>query len=114
MNKKLVSVVMIMLMPLTGMAAVNDASPHEWHRGERIERLTQELGLSADQKAQLVTIFQQHHEKLKALHDEQHKLLEGVLTKEQMAKYDTLRKERYEKWQQKHHQDGEHTGPAPL
>ena len=76
----------------------NDGS-QGWHHGDRIEHLTKELDLTADQKTKLEAIFNQQRETFKAAHEANHKLIEGILTKEQTAKWDELKKHRHEKWQ---------------
>lgn len=99
MNEKTMIMALAVLLPFTAMAAGNETGHHQSRHGEKIKQLTKELSLSTDQKSRLETIFQQHHEKLKALREEKHKLIEGVLTREQMAKYNDLRKERHLKRQ---------------
>ena len=114
MNKKLITIALAFLLPFTIMAAPSDKGDHEWHHGNRIEFLTKELGLSADQKTKLEAIFREQKEKLKALHEEKHKLIESVLTKEQIAKYDELKKQRHEKWQKKHQLENDKNPPAKF
>lgn len=99
MNKKIMIIALAVLLPFTAMAAGNKTGHHQSQHGEKIKQLTKELSLSTDQKSRLETIVQQHREKLKALREENHKLIEGVLTNEQMAKYNALRKERHPKRQ---------------
>ncbi|TRX03047.1 Spy/CpxP family protein refolding chaperone [Candidatus Methylobacter oryzae] len=114
MNKKIIIIALAVLLPFTAMAAGNETGNHEGRRGEKIKQLTKELGLSAEQQSRLETIFQQHHEKLKALREEKHKLMEGVLTSEQIAKYNELKKERHLKKQRKHHQGGDKNTQVPM
>lgn len=114
MNKKIIIIALAVLLPFTAMAAGNETGNHEGQRGEKIKQLTKELGLSAEQQSRLETIFQQHHEKLKALREEKHKQMEGVLTSEQIAKYNELKKERHLKKQRKHHQGGDKNTQAPM
>lgn len=99
MNEKTMIMALAVLLPFTAMAAGNETGNHQSQHGEKIKPLTKELNLSTDQKSRLETIFQQHREKLKALREEKHKLIEGVLTREQMAKYNDLRRERHLKRQ---------------
>ena len=47
-------------------------------------------------------IFKEQHEKFKAIHEETQKRLQEVLTKEQMTKMDEMKKQRREKWKNKH------------
>ncbi len=114
MNEKIIIIALALLLPFTVTAAGNETGSHEGPRGKKIKQLTEELGLSTDQQSRLETIFQQYREKLKALRGEKHKLIEDVLSSEQMAKYSELKKERRLKRQRKHHQSGDKNAPAPM
>ncbi len=99
MNKKILTIALALVLPFSIAAASNDNGEHGWHHGGRLERMTKELGLTADQKAKLEPIFKQQQESFKAAHEANKKLIEGILTKEQTAKWDELKKQRHEKWQ---------------
>ncbi len=101
-TKTTIIVAMSMAFPLIVNAASEDNGEPKWHHGDRVEHLSQELGLSADQKTKLEAITKEQREKCKALHEEKHKQIEGILTKEQLAKYEELKKQRHEKWKSKH------------
>ena len=47
-------------------------------------------------------LFKEQDEKLKIIHEETRTHLQEVLTKEQMTKFDELKKQRHDKWQKKH------------
>jgi Spy/CpxP family protein refolding chaperone len=47
-------------------------------------------------------LFKEQEEKFKVIHEETHKRLQEILTKEQMTKMDEMKKQRHEKWQKKH------------
>jgi protein CpxP len=53
---------------------------------QKLERMTRELGLSAEQQGKVKTILDAEHAKKQALHEETRGKLEAVLTKEQLAK----------------------------
>jgi Spy/CpxP family protein refolding chaperone len=56
--------------------------------------MTGELGLSADQKVKVEAIFNDQKAKIQALHLEQRNRLQGVLTQEQMTKFDEIHQQR--------------------
>jgi Spy/CpxP family protein refolding chaperone len=99
MNKKILTIALACIFPFTIAAAQKNDGSQGWHHGDRIEHLTKELDLTADQKTKLEAIFNQQRETFKAAHEANHKLIEGILTKEQTAKWDELKKHRHEKWQ---------------
>ncbi|MBL1264268.1 hypothetical protein [Candidatus Methylomicrobium oryzae] len=99
MNKTLLTLAFVTIFPLTAAAFPGDqASGSEEHQKHRIERLTQELQLTDQQKNEVEAIFKEQHDKFKALHDETHSKLGTVLTPEQMTKLDELKKQRREHW----------------
>jgi len=81
------------------------------HRGpspdRAVERLTEDLALTADQQTQVKTILEEsfakgtemreaHRQEMEALRDQTHESLAAVLTPEQVQKFDELRDERRE------------------
>ena len=88
---------------------------HSWkeHRAERLERMTQELGLSAEQAARMKSIQEEHaakHEALRGIEDPdqrrtamkeqakaQHEAMQAVLTPDQREKAEALRAEHRER-----------------
>ena len=79
---------------------------HGWHHGGHhggrheniIEHLAKELDLSTDQKAQAAAIFTAQKEKFKALHEESEKNFTALLSADQLAKFEQMKKERMDKW----------------
>jgi len=59
-------------------------------------------------------LFKAQDEKLKIIHEETHKRLQEVLTKEQITKLDELKKQRHEKWQNKHETVSDQKAPEPA
>ncbi len=94
--------------------------PH--HRGNRMQKLSQELNLTADQQAKIKPIFQQaraqgktiHQDasltkeqkmaKMKELHQTTMAQMNEILTPEQQAQWKQLREQHRAQWQQRHQQ----------
>jgi protein CpxP len=95
MNKKLISVVLVsglLFIPVTGQTQQNDSS-------KGIERMSKELGLTAEQRPKVEAIFNKEKKKVEAIFDEEKQKLQvvqeetrsslkEVLTPEQMEKLD--------------------------
>lgn len=96
-----------------GMLSLVPVAAQAWGRGGRghpspdraVERLTEELTLTADQQQQVKAILEQefakreelratHRKEMDALRDETHKSLTDVLSPDQVQKLDQLREER--------------------
>jgi len=58
----------------------------------RLERLSNELQLTADQKARLEAIFNEKHEKIRMIREETQSRIKDVLSEEQLEKWDELKK----------------------
>jgi Spy/CpxP family protein refolding chaperone len=114
MNKKIIAISLTLALPLTVAAFPGDKCAFEGWHANRIERLTKSLDLNAEQKTKLEAIFKEREAKFKAAHDETHTRLQAVLTKEQMAKMDDMKKQRLEKWQKKHEALKDQKTPEPT
>lgn len=102
MNKTLLTLAIILTFPLTVAAFPGAQGPGaEEYQKHRVERLTKELNLSAEQKSKVEAIFKEQHEKFKALHEETHTKLGTVLSPEQMSKLEALKQQRREHWKHK-------------
>lgn len=112
MYKRIITIAIAIALPLAVSASPGDKGDFTGRHGNRVEFMTKELGLSPEQKTKLETIFNENKEKFKALHEEKQKLIEGILTKDQLEKYAELKKQRHEKWQ-KYHQDSSN-GSSPT
>ena len=113
MNKKILTIALALSLPLAVTAyAGGGKGPEHFggHGGNRVERLTKELDLTAEQKTKLEAVFQQEEEKRKALREETHRQMQEFLSPEQMAKFEELKKQRHEKWQ-KRHEERKHRQP---
>ena len=107
MKKTIVAIVLCgLLLP----AAIVAESRHP---GRHLDRLSEHLELSEEQKAQVGTIFEEQHEKHKALREEGKERINAVLTPEQQEKY-TAHREKH-KGYRRHHCSGskdKDTGPG--
>ncbi len=100
MNPKIVIMAIALTLPLTVSAFPGGkAEDHAAFRAQRVERLTEELNLNAEQKTQVEQIFQQQRDKQEALRQETHQRLQAVLSPEQMSRFEALKQERQAKWQ---------------
>lgn len=81
MNKKTIGIVLALSIPLTAMA-VEDTQAEV---AKKVECLTKDVGLNAEQQAKVQTIFEQKAQKAKALREEIHAQIQQVLTPEQVA-----------------------------
>ena len=114
MNKKIITLTLALALPLTAAAFPGDNGGFEGHHANRIERLTKNLDLTAEQKTKVEAIFKEQEGKFKAIHEETRTRLQEVLTKEQMTKFDELKKQRHDKWQKKHETVTDQKAPEPT
>lgn len=105
MNTKMILLASVLSLPFTAFA---DMGNHEAPPHHRLERLEKELQLNAEQKAKLEVIFNEQHEKYRAIHDETHARVKEVLTPEQNDKWQAMQQQRMEKRREKmqHRQAG--------
>ncbi|MDD2761133.1 MAG: hypothetical protein PHH11_12670 [Methylomonas sp.] len=105
MNKKILTIALALALPLS--VAAYPGGKHgddaDGYHAQRIERLTKELDLTADQQTQLEQIFKDQAEKREALRQETHQRMQTVLTPEQVTKFEEMKKNRHETWQKRHH-----------
>ena len=103
MNKKIVTLAIALALPLTAFACPGSDRPgSQGHRGDRLERMSKQLDLTADQKDKVEEIFKEQRGKFDAIHQETRTRMQKVLSSEQMAKLDELKKLHQEKWQKRH------------
>jgi len=110
MNKTIIAIALAATVPFAVIAASQgtEGDPKQCRKGDRIERMAEELNLSDPQKNQVKEIFQQHHQKHEALRQELRQQLQTVLSAEQLATFDEMRKNRHEKWR---HRLEDHNAP---
>ena len=101
------------------------------HRGNRMQKLSQELNLTADQQAKIKPIFQQAHAQAKTIHQdttlnkdqkkakfkELHQTtmaqMNEILTPEQQTQLKQLKEQRRAQWQQRRQQQQQQQQAAP-
>ncbi len=101
------------------------------HHGNRMQKLSQELNLTADQQAKIKPIFQQAHAqaktihqdttlnkdqkmaKMKELHQNAMAQMNEILTPEQQTQLKQLQEQRRAQWQQRHQQQQQQQQTAP-
>lgn len=101
MNKKIVAVALAFSLPFTVAAFPHGQCDTDGHRANRIEHLTKSLDLTAEQRTRLEDIFKEQKDKSKIIHEQIHARMQEVLTPEQMAKLDEMKKQRHQKWRKK-------------
>ena len=114
MNKKIIILALALVLPLTAAAFPGGKCDFEGHHANKVERLTKNLNLTAEQKTKVEVIFKEQEGKFKIIHEETHKRLQEVLTKEQLTKFDELKKQRHDKWQKKHEALTDQKAPEPT
>jgi periplasmic protein CpxP/Spy len=94
--------------------AANGAGKMDERINHRVERMTQHLGLSEAQAAELTTVMRDQAEKRKALREEARAKVQTILNDEQRAKADKWREERKDRRQarrgKRHGKKGEQCG----
>ncbi len=92
--------------------------PHGWHHGmapeHRLERLSEELNLTNEQKPKVQAVFeqmrQQIQEAFQAAKTNVDTQLQGILTPEQYQKFQSIWQEHQQHWGEKH---GQQEGTKP-
>jgi len=101
MNTKIISIALALTLPLTVAAFPGgEGGRSEARQANRVERLTQKLNLTAEQKTKMETIFKQRQEKFDAIRTETRARMQDVLSSEQMTQLDQLKKQHKENRQQ--------------
>lgn len=76
-------------------AAVIAGSQHGEYRSEkRVERMTEQLQLTDQQRIEIEKIFKEQHAKRRALHEQTREQVSNVLTPEQQAKWQQYKEDR--------------------
>ena len=90
MNKlPLIGLVFALALPLTAVAETIDVADTT-----QAEHICKKLDIAPEQKEKVMAIFQTQREKIQAVRDETRTNLQGVLTPEQMTKFDAMREKR--------------------
>ncbi len=94
MNKKVLLLSVVLMLPFSTFAVEGGYAGWPEHK---LEHLSQELSLSAEQQAKMEAIFKEQHEKFRAIHEESHNRIKEVLNAEQMIKWEAMKQQRHEK-----------------
>lgn len=96
----------------TAFACGGPGGPDMAQKHEKmLEQLDQKLDLTDEQAARVKAVFDAAQQKHQAVHDETQKALGGILSPEQMQKFEQLHQERMEKMRE-HHKGKRGDGPA--
>ncbi len=68
-----------------------DHKNHEERMGNKMDSMSEALGLTPEQKTQIEAIKKENHEKSKALHEETQTKIKALLNDEQKAKFDAVK-----------------------
>ena len=94
--KKLLAAIVIASSFLISAQALhaesNKASPND-HAERVVDRMSERLDLTEDQKNNILSIKKEEFEKVRSLREENKKRIEGLLTEEQLEKRNTKTKE---------------------
>jgi Spy/CpxP family protein refolding chaperone len=107
MNKKLTSAVLIsslLFIPVAGQAQQNDSS-------KGIERMSKELGLTAEQRPKVEAIFNNEKKKVEAIFEEEKQKLQVVQEETRSSLKEVLTPEQMEKLDKKMRQQTRKNGP---
>jgi len=97
MKKMLPILLLLTSIPLTVFAGEVPNGPRpefveafKKHHAHKMEMMAKELGLTADQKNKVDSIFEEQRVKLHAIHEETKTRLQAVLSSEQLKKYEDI------------------------
>ncbi len=98
MNRTLIAVALSLAIPAAVAAGMGNPGHGGPHRGPNLERMTETLGLSEEQQAQMEIVIQTQQEKRQALREETRTSIRAILTPEQEATMDEMRQARRARW----------------
>jgi Spy/CpxP family protein refolding chaperone len=75
-------------------------------RAERMDRLSQRLDLSEEQRTRMEALFEEHRAQREAMRERMHARMAEVLTPEQRERMEEMRSQRREKWSEGRHRRG--------
>lgn len=101
MNKTIFCLILALSIPFAASAEPGTKGDSECRHGKKMERMAKELNLTDEQKPQVEAIMKEQHEKKQAIRKETRSRLEPILTQEQLAKFDEMKKKRKEKHKNK-------------
>jgi Spy/CpxP family protein refolding chaperone len=77
-------------------------------RADRMERLSQRLDLSEEQRARMEALFEEHRAEREAMRERMRARMAEVLTAEQRTRMEEMREQRRAKWREGRHHRGGH------
>ena len=92
MRKTLIALTLAAAIPAAVLAASGERGPH--HRGPNLERMSEMLDLSDEQRTQMRALFEQQAAEREAMREKMRARMTELLTPEQQARMDEMRKER--------------------
>lgn len=95
MNHRLTTLISLCCLALNVNAAEQPDPGKSAPKSNRLERLSNELGLTDGQRSQLKNLLKANKEKLKALKEGNQEQVDVTLTPEQKAKLEKLRQKRH-------------------
>ena len=98
MNKTLIAVALSLAIPAAVAAGAGNPGQAGPPRGPNLERMTETLGLSEEQRDQMEVVIQAQREKLQALREETWTSIRAILTPEQQTTMDEMRQTRRARW----------------
>ena len=91
MKPKLIT--LLCLSVLTSVAQAASDNRYETPASHKLDHLAQVLQLSPEQKNRIDEIFKAQHEKFAAIHKESHDKVTALLSPEQAAKWEEMRRQ---------------------
>jgi Spy/CpxP family protein refolding chaperone len=91
MHSKILLLISALVLPMTSYAASDNN--YETPASHKLDHLSKELGLTAEQKAKVDSIFKAQHEKFATIHRESHDKVTELLNPEQAAKWEEMRRQ---------------------
>lgn len=95
-NKTALLLSAILMLP-SGVFAYPGEADYAIKQKHRLDQLSDELSLSAEQKAQMEAVFQEQHEKFRAIHEQAHDQIKQILTPGQLERWDVMQQEHHER-----------------
>lgn len=97
MKKNLLMILLLFTCVCQAQLVMADDPERGLSMEHRMDHLSNELQLTADQKAKLEAIFTDKHEKIRAIREESQKRIQEVLSIEQLTKWDAMKMQRFGK-----------------
>jgi len=100
MKKTLIALTLAAAIPAAVLASSGERGPHD--RGPNVERMSEMLDLSDEQRTQLRALFEEQAAEREAMRNEMRARMSKLLTPEQQARMDEMREKRREHRKARH------------